>query len=184
MFQIGYLYELPFGPGKKWATGGVAATVLGGWQINGTFSAYQGRPYTLTASDATLNMPGNQQTPVQIKSKVEKLGKAGEDGTWFDIDAFARPTGAQFGNVGRNTMRGPGVVNTDVSLFRTFKIREKLELQFRAEAFNFSNTPHFGNPDDDGRDINSDKFGKILETQSADAIARSREFRFALRVSF
>jgi hypothetical protein len=181
MFQLGYLYELPFGPGKKWATSGGAAAVLGGWQINGTFSAYQGRPFTLTASGTGLNMPGNQQTPDQIKPTIKKLGVAGEDGTWFDIDAFARPTGAQFGNVGRNTMRGPGVVNTDVSLFRTFKIRERLEMQFRAEAFNFSNTPHFANPEDS---INSDNFGKILETQSADAIARSREFRFALRLSF
>jgi hypothetical protein len=68
-----------------------------------------------------------------------------------------------------------------VSLFRTFKLRERLDLQFRAEAFNFSNTPHFANPEEN---INSDNFGKILETQSADAIARSREFRFALRVSF
>jgi hypothetical protein len=73
------------------------------------------------------------------------------------------------------------VVNTDLSLFRTFKIRERLDLQFRAEAFNFSNTPHFANPN---RNANSSSFGKILETQSQDAIARSREFRFALRVSF
>jgi hypothetical protein len=78
-------------------------------------------------------------------------------------------------------MRGPGVVNTDLSLFRTFKLREKLDMQFRAEAFNFSNTPHFANPNGNR---NSSNFGRILETQSADAIARSREFRFALRLSF
>ena len=95
--------------------------------------------------------------------------------------SFARPTGARFGTVGRNTMRGPGVVNTDLSLFRTFKLRERLDMQFRAEAFNLSNTPHFANPN---RNANSSNFGKILETQSQDAIARSREFRFALRLSF
>lgn len=54
-----------------------------GWQINGIFSAYQGRPYTLTASGAALNMPGNLQTPDQIKPTVEKLGKVGDDGTWL-----------------------------------------------------------------------------------------------------
>jgi len=180
MFQLGYLYELPFGAGKKWANGGAAAA-LGGWQINGIFSAYQGRPFTLTASGASLNMPGNQQTPNQIKSTVEMLGKVGDDGTWFDTSAFARPTGVQFGTVGRNTMRGPGVVNADLSLFRTFKIRERLNLQFRAEAYNFSNTPHFANPNGS---VNSSNFGKILATQANDAIGRSREFRFALRVSF
>ena len=68
MFQLGYVYELPFGDGKKWATSGVAKAVLGDWQFNGVFSAYQGRQYTLSASGAALNMPGNAQTPDQVKS--------------------------------------------------------------------------------------------------------------------
>ncbi|HSB18053.1 MAG TPA: TonB-dependent receptor, partial [Bryobacteraceae bacterium] len=181
MFQLGYVYELPFGSTKQWATTGAANTILGGWQINGIFSAYQGRQYTLTASGASLNMPGNQQTPDQINPKVAKLGNVGDDGTFFDTTAFARPTGARFGNVGRNTMRGPGVVNTDLSLFRTFKPMEKLSVQVRAEAFNLSNTPHFSNPNGNR---NSSNFGKVLSTQSADALGRSREFRFGLRLSF
>ena len=181
IFQLGYLYELPFGSSKKWATSGAARAVMGGWQISGTFSAYQGRQYTVTASGAALNMPGNLQTADQIKPTVDTLGMVGDDGTWFDTSAFARPTGVRFGNVGRNTMRGPGVVNTDLSLFRTFKIREKLNLQFRGEAFNLSNTPHFGNPNSNR---NSSNFGKILATQTADALGRSREFRFGLRLGF
>ena len=48
--------------------------------------------------------------------------------------------------MGRNTMRGPGVVNLDLSLFRSFKLNDRFNLQFRAEAFNVSNTPHFANP--------------------------------------
>ena len=75
------------------------------------------------------------------------MGKVGDDGTWFDTTAFARPTGVRFGTVGRNTMRGPGVVNADLSLFRTFKVTEKINLQFRGESFNLSNTPHFANPE-------------------------------------
>ncbi len=183
MFHLAYVYEVPFGSGKKWATSGIANGVLGGWQINGLFSAYQGRQYQLTASSASLNMPGNQQTPDQIKPTVEKLGNVG-DGTWFDTSAFARVTAVRFGTVGRNTMRGPGVVNTDLSLFRTFKLTERFNLQFRAEAFNLSNTPHFGNPNGNR---NSGNFGKILSTQSGtgrDAFGRSREFRFGLRLSF
>src|SRR5262249_48362268 len=171
MFQLGYLYELPFGAGKKFATSGASAAVLGGWQINGIFSAYKGRPFTVTASGSTLNMPGNLQTADLVKSSVEELGKVGDDGTWFDTSAFARPTGVRFGNVGRNTMRGPGVVNADLSLFRTFKITERLNLQFRAESYNLSNTPHFANPNGNR---NSGNFGKILATQTADAVGRSR----------
>jgi hypothetical protein len=78
-------------------------------------------------------------------------------------------------------MRGPGVVNTDLSLFRTFKITEKINLQARAESFNLTNTPHFSNPT---ANINSSNFGKILSTQSADAFGRSREMRFGLRLGF
>ena len=131
MFQLGYVYELPFGASKKWANSGVAKAVLGDWQFNGVFSAYQGRQYTLSASGAALNMPGNAQTPDQVKPNVATLGQVGDDGTWFDTTAFARPTGVRFGTVGRNTMRGPGVVNVDLSLFRTFKLTERFNLQFR-----------------------------------------------------
>lgn len=180
-FQFGAIYELPFGEGKMLAQHGAAAAVLGGWQLNSIFSAYKGRPYTLSASDATLNMPGNFQTPDQVKADVQKLGKVGDDGTWFDVSAFARPTGARFGTVGRNTMRGPGVVNLDLSLFRTFTLTERFNLQVRAESFNISNTPHFSNPN---ASVNSQNFGRILSTQSADAMGRSREFRFGLRLGF
>jgi hypothetical protein len=181
MFQLGYLYEFPFGKGKKWATGGVPAAILGNWQLNGIFAAYQGRQFTVTASGASLNMPGNLQTADQVKPDVAKLGLVGDDGTWFDTTAFARPTGVRFGNVGRNTMHGPGVINTDMSLYRTFKLMEKMQLQFRAESFNLSNTPHFANPNSNR---NSSNFGKITATQSADAMGRSREFRFGLRLGF
>jgi hypothetical protein len=87
----------------------------------------------------------------------------------------------RFGNVGRNTMRGPGVANLDLSLFRTFKLTPQFNLQFRAEAFNATNTPHFGNPNGN---VNSSNFGKVLATQTAYALGRSREFRFGLRLSF
>jgi hypothetical protein len=182
VFNLGYVYEVPFGERKKWATSGVSKAVLSDWQVNGVFSAYQGRQYTLSASGSALNMPGNAQTPDQVKASVATLGLVGDDGTWFDTSAFARPTGARFGNVGRNTMRGPGVVNLDLSMFRTFKLTEHLNMQFRAESFNLSNTPHFANPNGNA---NSSSFGKILSTQSAaDAVGRSRELRFGLRLGF
>jgi hypothetical protein len=180
-FQFAFVYELPFGTTKKWASTGTSSKILGGWQLNGLFAAYSGRPFTLTASDSSLNMPGNQQTPDQVKEKVEIFGKVGDDGTWFDTSAFARVTDVRFGNVGRNTMRGPGVVNLDASLFRTFKITGRTDLQFRAEAFNVTNTPHFANPNGN---VNSSNFGKVLGTQTAYAMGASRQFRFGLRLGF
>jgi hypothetical protein len=87
----------------------------------------------------------------------------------------------RFGNVGRNTMRGPGVFNLDMSLFRTFKVNDKVNLQFRAEAFNATNTPHFNNPTGS---VNSSTFGRILSTDRNWAMGRSRQFRFGLRLGF
>jgi hypothetical protein len=180
-FQLGFVYELPFGSGKTWATSGTSGAILGGWQVNGLFAAYQGRPFTVTASGASLNMPGNQQTADQIKPDVEKLGNVGDAGTFFDTSAFARVTEVRFGNVGRNTMRGPGVVNLDMSLFRSFKLNDRFNLQFRAEAFNVSNTPHFANP---VSNVNNSNFGKVRSTDSNVAAGRSREFRFGLHLLF
>jgi hypothetical protein len=180
-FQFAFVYELPFGSAKKWATTGTSSKILGGWQLNGLFAAYSGRPFSLSASDSSLNMPGNAQTPDQVKEKVEIFGNVGDDGTYFDTTAFARVTEVRFGNVGRNTMRGPGVVNLDASLFRTFKITGRTDLQFRAEAFNVTNTPHFGNPNGN---VNSANFGKVLSIQTADAMGQSRQFRFGLRLGF
>ena len=180
-FEMAVVYELPFGPEKKWATTGVSSTILGGWQMNGVFSAYSGFPFQLTASDASLNMPGNMQTPDQVKDTVAVSGKVGDSGTYFDTSAFARVTEVRFGNVGRNTLRGPGVVNLDMSLFRTFKLTQTVDLQFRAEAFNVTNTPHFGLPDGD---VNSSNFGQILSLNSDLAAGASRQFRFGLRLSF
>jgi hypothetical protein len=73
------------------------------------------------------------------------------------------------------------VVNLDASLFRTFKLTPRVDLQFRAESFNVTNTPHFANPNGN---VNSANFGRVLATQTADALGQSREFRFGLRLGF
>ncbi len=175
MLQMAYVYELPFGAGKKFAQDGAARAVLGGWQINGIFSAVQGGQYTLSASGSSLNMPGFSQTPDQVKADIPVLGGLG-DSAYFDTSAFARVTGVKFGNVGRNTMRGPARVNMDFSLFRKFRITERLGMEFRAESFNLTNTPHFGNPNGS---VNSSNFGKITSDAND-----PRTFRFGMRFAF
>jgi len=181
--QFAYVYEFPFGRGKKWASsGGAAQAVLGGWQMNGIFSSFQGRQFTLSASDASLDMPGNRQTPDQV-GPIVYTGCVGSGAgcTFFDTKSFVPVTAVRFGTVGRNTMRGPGVVNMDLSLYRTFKLTEKFDLQFRAESFNLGNTPHFSNPNGN---VNSGSFGKVTSTQTAWGYGRSREFRFGFRLGF
>jgi hypothetical protein len=194
MFTLGYVYEMPFGPGKKWATAGPASWLLRGWQNNGTFAAYTGTPFTVSASGTELNAPGNSQTADLVATGAVKiLGEIGANKSWFDPLAFKQPTGVRFGTTGRNTMIGPGLVNLDMSLFRTFKVTERLKAEFKAECFNISNTPKFSNP---GASVNSmvlnsdgtvrtlNNFSSITSTQPNLATPSERQFRFGLRFAF
>jgi outer membrane receptor protein involved in Fe transport len=146
-FQATFVAELPFGPDKPFLNeGGVAAAVLGGWQVNGLFGAYSGRPFTVTSADTSLNLPGSNQMADQVKTDVEIIGGIGSDKSWFDPLAFRPVTQARFGTAGFNSLRGPGYVNFDLSFFRDFNLGSSRELQFRVEIFNLTNTPHFGQP--------------------------------------
>ena len=194
MFTLGYVYEMPFGPGKKWAASGPASLLLRGWQTNGTFAAYTGSPFTVSASGTELNAPGNAQTADLVASgKVKILGEIGANKSWFDPLAFRQPTGVRFGSTGRNTMFGPGLWNLNMSLFRTFKVTEKVKAEFKAEGFNITNTPKFTNPGSgvasmvlnaDGSVRTLNNFSSITSTLVNLAAPSERQFRFGLRLSF
>src|SRR5262245_5194642 len=175
--QLGASYELPFGKGKKWAGSSGAAAIFGGWQVSPTFSSVMGRPFSVTASTASLADPGTTaQNPDQV-GEVIKLGGVGPGEPFYDPNAFKAVTGTpRFGTVGRNTLRGPGYVNLDLSLLRTFRIKERSTLDFRVDAFNFTNTPHFMNP---ASNISGGNFMIITS-----ALPDQRQFRFGLRFGF
>ena len=161
----------------------MAKALLGGWQANGIFSAYTGAPFTVTASGTSLNAPGNSQTADQVNPEVQKLGGIGRNTPYYDPSAFRAVTEVRFGTAGRNILRGPGLVNLDLGLFRQFNVTERLKLQFRAEAFNLSNTPHFANP---SGNASGGGFLAITSTNSedSDASAGPRAVRYGLRLSF
>ena len=194
MFTIGFVYELPFGPGKAWAQSGLASHFLRGWQTNGAFAAYTGTPFNVSASGAELNMPGSSQTADLVKSgKVQVIGEIGPNKPWFDPLAFRQPTGVRFGTTGRNTIRGPGMWNADFSLFRNFRLSERLQMEFKAEAFNLTNTPKFSNPsanvanmrlNPDGTIQTLNNFSSITSTLSGLSTPSERQLRFGLRLSF
>ncbi len=145
--QITSLVELPFGRNKRWLNrGGFLAAVLGGWQVNNLLSFYSGTPFSVTASGTSLNAPESDQRADLVKTNVQILGGIGRGNPYFDPFAFRPVTEARFGTASFNVLRGPGYANWDLGLFREFRIREKLNLQFRLEAFNVTNTPHFNNP--------------------------------------
>jgi hypothetical protein len=196
-FRAAWSGDLPFGAGKRWANqGSLARGLLGGWQVNGVFSSYTGTPFSVTASNASLNAPNNNQTADQVKTQVEKLGGVGPFSPFYDPLAFAPVTTARFGTSGKNILRGPGLVNVDFSLFRSFRLTERVGLQFRAESLNLTNTPHFNNPGTNvsNRRLNPDGTVQSLggfmaitsatTTGGASAGAESRTIRFGLRLAF
>ncbi|MCX6594410.1 MAG: TonB-dependent receptor [Acidobacteria bacterium] len=170
-FQLGFVYDVPFG--KNGFGGPIAGAIIRGWQMNGIFAAYSGRPFTVTADGGALNAPGNTQTADQVKTTVTQVGTTGE---YYDRTAFAGVTATRFGTSGRNLLRGPRIINLDFGLFRNIKLTERVNLQFRAEAFNLSNTPHFNNP---SANVNAGDFMQITS-----ALDDQRSMRFGLRVQF
>jgi hypothetical protein len=139
-----------------------------------------------------LNMPGATQRADQVKPSVETFGSAGRGMWYFDPTAFAPVIDARFGTAGYRALTGPGLVNWDFSLARNFKLKEGLTMQFRAEALNFTNTPHFANPG--GNVSNMDIAGGVIRTNGfaeitgVTSLARDgideRQFRFGLRLKF
>jgi hypothetical protein len=192
MFHISQVWELPFGAGRKLASGRVASAILGGWQMNQLWSFYTGAPFSVTSSGTSLNMPGATQRADQVKTNVQTLGGAGRNMWYFDPLAFAPVTEARFGTAGYRSLRGPGLVNWDFGIIRSFKVKEGMSIQFRAEALNVTNTPHFANP---GTNVsNMDVTGGVVRTNGFAEItgvtnlARDgideRQFRFGLRMRF
>ena len=195
VFSFSGVAELPFGKGKPWQNNnGLIALLAGGWQVNGILSAYSGLPFSVLASGTSLDAPGNTQRADQVKATVEKLGGAGPGQAFLDPLAFAPVTQARFGTAGFNSVRGPGSVNLDLGLFRQFKVNERVAVQFRAEAFNATNTPHFANPGNNVSNLQRNPDGSIrslggfMEITRVTGIAREgideRQFRLGLRISF
>jgi hypothetical protein len=176
IFNVGWVYELPFGKNGLFFKSGVPAMVFGGWNVNGVMAASTGAPFTVTADGSSLNSVDNTQTAMQIKSSVSYLHGVGSNATWFDTSAFAPVTAAAtWGNSGRNILRQPGIWNTDLMIDRKFQVKEKVDLDFRAEFYNLPNTSHFNAPD---AYVNDSTFGQISSSYG------ERQIRFGLRLGF
>ncbi len=164
------LWELPFGKSGS----ALARHVIGGWQLNAIQTMESGTPLSLSAAVA-----GGGNRPNVVPGTSARLANPTID-RWFDTAAFSNPAGYTYGNVSRTLpdVHTDSVYNMDLSLFKNFAISERYKLQFRAEAFNISNTPTFGEP---GRAINAATFGVVTATAFS---PKPREVQLALRLLF
>jgi hypothetical protein len=176
---ISHVYELPFGKGKRWAQAGVANLVLGGWQWNGITVLQSGRPILITAPDNTglLDFSYTNGRADRLKSGVLSSGQSLNN--WFDTSAFkaAAPFTVPTDSLSQPDLRGPGRKSFDMSLFKNTRIRERFNVQFRAELFNAFNSPFF-EARNDTTDVTNASFGKILFGSNP------RNIQFGMRVLF
>jgi hypothetical protein len=173
---ISYVYELPLGPGRKFLgnMGGIANQIMGGWQVNGITSFRSGAALSLTSpvSNNRGNRAGNRPDRIADGNLPESERKVER---WFDISAFRDPVLGAYGNSGEGIIRGPGLVNWDLSVFKNFRIREMKTVQFRWEMFNAFNNVNLGNPSTNRGDT---RFGGISSALTA------REMQAGLKLLF
>ena len=170
-------YELPFGPGRSFLNGNsiLDRFVLGGWQANGIFVGQSGLPFTVTISGTATNT-GASASRANVVPGAAQYPATKTITNWFNPSAFTSPTPYNWGNVGRNTLRGPREVNLDGSLEKHFPIKESTALLFRVEFFNMFNHPQFQVP---AAVINSGGAGTITSTSNT-----ARQIQAALRLTF
>jgi hypothetical protein len=177
LLTISHTYELPFGKGRHFLNhGGIPSRIAGGWQMNGVFRFQTGTPFSPSVDATACNCPGNSNL-ANVLGPIQYLGGVGPGQPWMAASAFGVPAANQFGNAGRDIIRGPGLTNYDFSIFRSFSIGERVHTEFRGEFYNVTNTPHFGNPN---ATVGSASFGLI----TASGYNGNRQVQLGLRVTF
>jgi len=173
-FVTSAVYDLPFGPGRKYLTDGVLGKVIGGWKLTSVVTLASGFPLTVSAGEDTANI-GNCCRPNLVPGVSTKLDNPTIN-QWFNTAAFSRAPNGTFGTSGRSVVTGPGIVNWDFSTSKDFHFTEQYYLQFRFEAFNFLNHPNWGDPNTNFSNV---AFGRIISTRT-----EMRQLQFGLKLVF
>ena len=189
-FNLLLIYELPFGKEKKWGTdwSPMADAFLGGWQFNATQTFQSGIPFDVTYAGAGADRDVGPNRP-NVSGDIAIYG--GPD-RYFDTtpigvagSPYTRPAPGTFGNMERNSLRGPGYRRTDASIFKSVRFAGTKELQFRVEVVNLFNNVNLGNPDTEIGSPGSDRpnAGRISSTAYFNADPQ-RNFQFAVKFQF
>jgi hypothetical protein len=156
------------------AVSGLRNAVVNDWQVNAIASLQSGLPFTvLSGTDRSLSGIGNDYADqVGSPDRPEGANKIKE---YFNTAAFVPAAIGTFGNIGRNSLRGPGYADVDASIFKELLQGERVHAQFRAEAFNSFNRVNFANP---VATVSSGTYGQITSAGSP------RVFQFGLKLLF
>ncbi len=167
-----FVWDIPFGSDLS----GAAAVALKGWQLSGITTLSSGSPLFINQDGDTLNVDSEEIRPNLVSGQDPLLsGSERSLARWFNTAAFARAT-TSYGNSPRNPVIGPGLKTLDLSIAKSFPVRDGHQIQFRWEAFNAFNTPQFGNPNGT---LGNANFGIISSTR-----ANNREMQISVKYLF
>ena len=172
------VYELPWGPNKRWLNEGLLASIIGGWQVSGIYTAQSGAPLTI-GGNALLNTPGNTGF-INLNGDNKVLGGLGPGNLYFDPTVYSLPAAGAQGNMSRNSgPEGPGFWQLDGSLFKRFAVGGGRYAEFRVDAYNVTNSVRWGNPNTGYSVATGNTFGQVTGTTGG-----QRSIRFGGRFVF
>lgn len=175
-FVFSSVYELPWGPGRKWLHSGVTSRLIGGWTLGNVTRAYSGAPFTVYTNTNNTNAfsSGNQRANI-VGNPYVREEKRGTAQLWLNSSSFAQPAIYTFGSQRRNSLRGPGFAQLDFSVIRSISFGEGNSLQIRGEALNVLNHTNLGTPN---AAYGSSTFGYVTSAYSA------RQLQVGARIVF
>ena len=155
------LYDLPAGHGHRFAAGGIADLILGGWQLDSIVSLQSGMPVTVTQATNFNSFAGFSLQRPNLVGKPNLSPGDRTPGHFFNTGAFATAPQFTVGSASRNPVRGPAYRDLDFALVKHTTLFRETGMEFRAELFNVTNTPAFGQPNGS---FGSAAFGSITST--------------------
>jgi outer membrane receptor protein involved in Fe transport len=180
-FIVNYIYDVPYLGFGFVPKNRLTNEVLGGWQVSGVTTLQTGTPFTVTDANGasfygTATSRANYAVGRTAASAVKSGPITARYKSYFDTTAFVT-SGTDYGNTGRNILRGPGQANWDFSALKNFPLYERTRFQFRAEFFNVFNHTNFANP---GSAVSSaSSIGVISST-----VGNPRVIQFAGKILF
>lgn len=180
-FSLSFGWQLPFGPGRRWASGdGIWSSMVADTELQGIITLQSGRPFTVALlSDVDNSNTGFSSLGFGSNDRPDVTGQPSLDepspDRWFNTAAFTLPPFGSFGNAPRNLLDGPGYQNVNLALLKHVNLSEQARLQIRIEAFNLFNRVNFNLPD---AFFGSPTFGRVTSADSP------RRCQFGLRLIF
>jgi hypothetical protein len=176
-FILSGIYMLPF----RWDQNGLTRRLVEGWSISPIVNLQTGSPFSPIVPTADPNSLETLDRPNAVSGQPLLVANP-TPLQWINKAAFALAPLGVFGNAGRNTLTAPGFEDVDFAIAKNTAIKERVSLQFRAEAFNLFNHPNFGQP---SNSFTAANFGQILSTRTARGdLGSSRQLQLGMKLIF